>query len=146
MTENRKPVKTTMTENCNDGAGIIKKVIDFLQLFIPITLAKRLVAIVLLAAGIPTPRVTELSGLCDRTVRGLLKSMREGDVTDLFAINKGSGLKSKACGLEAGIMAGLEKDNYRTRQQIADMIKEKFHVQVSVPTVGRLLKKTALKG
>lgn len=51
MTENRKPVKTTMTENCNDGAGIIKKVIDFLQLFIPITLAKRLVAMSSLLSG-----------------------------------------------------------------------------------------------
>lgn len=146
MTDNKKSVKTTMIENCNDGAGIIKKVIEFLRFFIPITLAKRLVAVVLLAAGTPTPRVTELTGLCDRSARGLLKSMREEDITGLLAIKKGSGAKSKTCGLEADIVAELEKDNYRTRQQIADMIKEKFHVQVSVSTVGRLLKKTASKG
>lgn len=143
MTEGKRPVKTTMIEDSSDGAGIIKKLIEFLQLFIPMTLAKRLVAIVLLAAGTPALRVTELTGLCDRSARGLLKSLREEDVTGLLAIKKGSGSKSKTCGLEADIVAELEKDNYRTRQQIADMIKEKFHVQVSVSTVGRLLKKTA---
>lgn len=145
MTDDKKSVKAAMTENHNDGAGIIKKVIEYLQLFIPITLAKRLVAIVLLAAGTPTPRVTELTGLCDRSARGLLKSLREEDVTGLLTIKKGSGAKSKTCGIEADIVAELEKDNYRTRQQIADMIKEKFHVQVSVSTVGKFLKKTASK-
>ena len=129
-----------------NGLVIVKKVIEFLQLFMPMTLAKRVVAMVLLSAGLPTWYVTELTGVCDRSARGLLKSMQEEDIESLFSIKSGSGRKSKTSGIEAEIVAEIEKENYHTRQQIADMIKEKFHVSVSVATVGRLLKKTASKG
>lgn len=122
----------------NGNVVIIKKVIEFLQLFLPLTLAKRLVAIVLLAAEVPVPRVTELSGLCDRSTRSLLKSLREEDVKGLLAIKRGSGKRRRTAGLEDEIIAEIERNNYHTRQQIADMIQEKFHVQVSVATVGRL--------
>lgn len=87
------------------------------------------------------PRVTELTGLCDRSARSLLKSIQQDDIEGLFAIKSGSGQKSKTAGIEAEILAEIEKNNYHTRQQIADMIKEKSHVQVSVAAVGRLLKK-----
>ena len=129
----------------NDNIVTIKKVIEFLQIFVPLTLAKRLVAIVLLAAGVPVSRVTELSGLCDRSTRGLVKSMREEDPAELLAIKRGSGKKSRTAGFEGEIIAEIERNNYHTRQQIADMIQEKFRVQVSVSTVGRLLKKTKSK-
>lgn len=107
----------------------------------PLTLAKRVVAIILLAAGVPVPRVTELSGLCDRSTRGLVKSLREKDARERLAIKQGSGQNSKTSGPEDEIIAEIEQNNYHTRQQIADMIQEKFHIQVSVATVGRLLKK-----
>ena len=138
--------KTKADENTNENLIIMKKVIQFLQVFLPVTLAKRLVAIVLLAAGVSVPRVTELTGLCDRSTRGLLKSMREEDVVKLLSIKSGSGKKSKTSGLEAEILKEIEKNNYHTRQQIADMIKDKFHIQVSVSAVGRFLKKTASNG
>ena len=96
--------KTKAVENTNENLIIMKKVIQFLQVFLPVTLAKRLVAIVLLAAGVPVPRVTELTGLCNRSTRGLLKSMREGDVVKLLSIKSGSGKKSKTSGLEAEIL------------------------------------------
>ena len=96
---------------------------------------------VLLSVGVPTSYVTELTGLCDRSTRGLLKSMQEEDIESLLSIKSGSGRKSKTSGIEAEIVAEIEKGNYHTRQQIADMIKEKFHISVSVATVGRLLKK-----
>lgn len=140
LSENPKTVKCA-----SDNVGLIKKVLEFLQLFMPLTLAKRVVAIILLAAGVPVPRVTELSGLCDRSTRGLVKSLREKDAKELLAIKRGSGQNSKTSGLENEIIAEIEQNNYHTRQQIADMIQEKFHIQVSVATVGRLLKKTASK-
>lgn len=133
---------TNAYEKSKNGIGIIRKVIGFLQLFMPMTLAKRAVAMVLLSAGVPTSYVTELTGLCARSTRGLLKSMQEEDIESLLSIKSGSGRKSKTSGVEAEIVAELEKGNYHTRQQIADMIEEKFHVSVSVATVGRLLKKT----
>lgn len=146
MTDIKISEKTKAVENTSKDLIIMKKVIQFLQFFLPVTLAKRLVAIVLLAVGIPVPRVTELTGLCDRSTRGLLKSMREEDVEKLLSIKSGSGKKSKTFEFEAEILKEIEKNNYHTRQQIADMIKEKFHIQVSVSAVGRLLKKTASNG
>lgn len=145
MADTRLSNSRKTVECVNDNIDIMKKVIEFLQIFLPLTLAKRLVAIVLLAAGVPVPRVTELSGLCDRSTRGLVKSMREEDPAGLLAIKRGSGKKSKTASFEDEIIAEIEQNNYHTRQQIADMIQEKFHVQVSVATVGRLLKKTASK-
>lgn len=138
--------KTKTVETTNENVIIVQKVIKFLQLFLPITLAKRVVAMILLAAGVPVPRVTELSGLCDRSTRGLLKSMREEETETLLAIKRGSGQKSKTSGIEAEILEEIEKNNYHTRQQIADMIKEKFHIQISVSAVGKFLKKTASSG
>lgn len=137
MENNKNEKKQQPTEN----DAILKKVIEFLQILMPVTLAKRLVAMILLAAGVSVPRVTELSGLCDRSTRGLLRAMKEEDVGSLLTIKRGSGKKSKTFGLEGEILQEIEKNNYHTRQQIADMIKEKFHVEVSVTAVGRLLKK-----
>lgn len=134
-------IKSKEERACIENTAIIKKVIEFLQVFLPVTLAKRLVAIILLAAGVPTARVTELSGLCDRSTRGLRKAMVEEEVESLLTMKRGSGKKSKTFGLEREILQEIEKNNYHTRQQIADMIEEKFHVQVSVTAVGRLLKK-----
>ena len=66
---------TTPYGKRKNGLVIVREVIEFLQLFMPMTLAKRVVAKVLLSAGLPTSYVTELTGLCDRSTRGLLKSM-----------------------------------------------------------------------
>ena len=141
MTDKEKVTARPYIEN----VAIIKRVIELLQVFLPVTLAKRLVAIVLLAADVPVKRVTELTGVCDRSTRGLRKAMREEDAGSLLTIKRGSGKKSKTFGLETEILQEIEQNNYHTRQQIADMIQEKFHVQVSVTAVGRLLKKTASK-
>ena len=128
-----------------ENTVIIKKVIAFLQVLLPLTLSKRLVAMVLLAADVPVKRVTELTGLCERSTRGLRKAMEKEDAGSLLTIKRGSGKKSKTFGLETEILQEIEKNNYHTRQQIADMIQEKFRIQVSVTAVGRLLKKTASK-
>ena len=58
----------------------------------------------------------------------------------------GNGRKGKTTGIEEQILAELESNNYHTRQEIADMEEEKFHVRISRSSVGRLLKKTAFVG
>ena len=88
-----------------NGLVIVRKVIEFLQLFMPMTLAKRVVAMVLLSVGVPTSYVTELTGLCDRSTRGLLKSVQEEDIEGLLSIKRGSGQKSKTSDIEAEIVA-----------------------------------------
>lgn len=133
----------THTNGINDPVAIIQKVIGFLLLFIPKTLAKRVVAIVLLTADVPISRTVELSGVCDKTVRRLLKCLKENETDNLFTLRNGSGSRSKTKGLESEILEEIEKNNYHTQRQIADMIKEKFGISLSLPSVAKFLKKTA---
>ena len=91
--------KKETERQCIENTAIIKKVIEFLRVLLPLTLAKRLVAMVLLAADVPVVRVTELTGLCDRSTRGLRKAMMEEEVGSLLTIKRGSGKKSKTFGL-----------------------------------------------
>lgn len=129
-----------------NAADIFRQVIEFLQLFLPVTLAKRLAAIILLAAGMPVRDAMKLTGLCEKSMWTLKKQLREQSVSDLMAIKSGSGRRGKAAGIEKQILAELESGNYRTRQEIADMIEDKFHIKVSRSCVGRFLKKTASNG
>lgn len=130
-------------ENATD---IIQQVIEFLQLFLPVTLAKRFIAIILLTIGMPVKDAVKLSGLCEKSMWTLKKQLREQPVSDLMVIKSGSGRQGKCAGIEQQILDELESGGYRTRQEIADMIENKFHVKVSRSCVGRFLKKTASNG
>ena len=134
-----------VTEQNTEGVRIIQGVIRFLNLFLPITLAKRAAAMILIAAGATDERVTGLTGLCDRSVRALRKALREDEPLQLLSIKKGSGRKSRRADVESKIFKELERSDYHTRQQVADMIEEKFHIKNSVSAVGKLLKKGASK-
>ena len=125
----------------DNASKILGEVIQFLQIFMPVTLARRLVAIILLAIGIPVQKAVELTGLCERRMWTLKKELREKPTAKLLVIQKGSGRKSKCAGIEEAIVAELETNNYHSRQQIADMIEEKFQVKISCSAVGSLLKK-----
>lgn len=119
-----------------NAAGIFQQVIEFLQLFLPITLAKRFIAIILLAIGMPVKDAVKLTGLCEKSMWTLKKQLREQPVSNLMIIKSGSGRQGKCAGIEQQILAELESGNYRTRQEIADMIEDKFHVKVSRSCVG----------
>lgn len=129
-----------------NAANIIKQAISFLQLFLPVTLAKRLAAVILLACGIPVREAAILTGLCEKSLWTLKKQLREQDLDTLMVIKSGSGRKCKSAGTEEQILAEIESGSYRTRQEIADMVWEKFHIKVSRSCIGRLLKKTASDG
>jgi len=129
-----------------NAADILRQVMEFLQLFVPVTLAKRLMAIILLAIGMPVRDAVKLTGLCEKSMWTLKKQMREQSVPDLMVIKSGSGRRGKTDEIEKQILAELEAGSYRTRQEIADMIEDKFHIRVSRSCVGRFLKKTASNG
>ena len=134
----------TMSDN-ERSIKIMGTIVSFLLVFVPKTLAKRIVAMILLAADVPIPHVVELSGLCERSVRELKRAMVEKDVSGLLTLKNGSGSRSKTKGLEDEIIAEAERGNYHTRRQIADMIEDKFQVKVSVTAVARLLKKNGVR-
>jgi transposase len=110
------------------------------------TLAKRIISIVLIAAGAQNERITELTGLCNRSVRELRKNLKNGEVGgELFQVG-GGGRKSKMANLEEFIIEKIESNNYHSQQEIADMVHEERGIKVHRTTVGRLLKKTASNG
>jgi transposase len=126
-----------------DFERITQIIIRFLQMFLNDTLAKRVVSMILILTGIKDDRVAAAVGLSERSIWALRKTMVSGNVDDLFDVGGGSGRPRKTRDVESAIAEELEKNNYHTRQQIADMILEKFGIVMSVSAVGRLLKKTA---
>ena len=121
----------------------IMDVINFLGMFMPETLAKRIVCIILIAMDVPNEQVVKLTGFCDKTVKKVQKKLSEGNTIDLFKIS-GGGRKRKTADVEAAIADEINNNQYHSRQQIADMIFEKHGIKLSVSAVGELLKKTAL--
>ena len=115
----------------------------FLGLFMCKTLVKRIVSMVLISMEVPDKKVTELTGLCDKSVRTLKKSMKNGEAEGLFIVG-GGGRKRKLKDVETSIIEEIEATDYGSRQQIVDMIAEKYGVKVTVGTVTNLLKKTGL--
>lgn len=120
---------------------VIQRVIEFLQLFMCETLAKRLIGIVLVAIGLSYSRVAEITGITERSVYTIRNSLADGNLEKLLVVG-GGGRKSKLSDIEAEIISEINRNNYRSRQQIADMIKENFGINVSLPAIARLLKKT----
>jgi hypothetical protein len=129
-----------------DPILITKAVVHCLLMFMPETLAKRIVGVVLIAIRTPNDRITELTGMSDRSIWRAKKAITGGNIDDVFAIGHGSGRPGNAKGFEREITEELGKNNYHTRQQVADMIYEKFGITMSVSAVGKLLKKTASGG
>ena len=129
-----------------DPSLIINAVVQFLQMFMPEVLARRIVSVVLIAAGIANDRITEVTGLSDRSIWRLKSILNGGNMDELLTTGYGIGRPGKAKGFESAIAEELEKNNYHTRQQVADMIYEKFGISMSVSAVGKLLKKTASGG
>jgi transposase len=70
--------------------------------------------------------------------------MESGKTEELFKIGcKGKcGSKGKIKDIEKDIIEEIEKNEYHTLQQIADMVEAKYEVKVSIYTIRRLLKKT----
>ncbi len=128
------------------SVSVLKQAVRFLEIFLPKTLAKRFVAIILLAIGIPVKIAVELSGLSERSLWTIHKQLSESGISEIMVFHYGGGCPGKTAGLEGQILAEIEANNYHTRQEIADMILEKFHVKMSRTSVGRLLKKTASNG
>ena len=143
MKQNKHGVKQMAKEI--DAVLILRKIINFLQMLMPQTLAKRITSIILIAAGLPNERVTELTGLCDRSVRSLRKSLEAGETENLLHVG-GGGVQSKFTGFESAIIEEIETGSYTNRQQIADMIQNKYGIKVCLNTISNFLKKTKSSG
>jgi transposase len=123
----------------------MRKIINFLKIFMPETLSKRLVCMVLLGVGIPIEQIESLTGFCSKTIKSVQKNLTKDGIDGLFKIS-GGGRKSKTKDVEKEIVDEINTNQYHSRQQIADMILEKYGIKISLSAVGELLKKTKLSG
>jgi len=108
------------------------------------TLVKRIVSMMLIIMGIPRNRITELTGMCDKSIRTLQKKLENGEINEVFHVGGGSP-KRKLADVETEIIKEVNENEYHSQQQIADMVQEKFGIKVSAITIGRLLKKKGVK-
>lgn len=146
MSANKDMSNNTYVKSDADSKACIKVVISILQYFMPETTARKLVCAILIAAGMSVSRIAEFVSMSDRSVQTTGRAIRDGSIGSVLTHKKASGRKSKSANVEDQILAELEKGNYHTRQQIADMIEEKFQITLSVTAVGRFLKKTDSRG
>ena len=121
---------------------VIKAINSYLQLFISPVITRRIISAILIIADVRNPKITELTGLSERGICDLKNQLMNDDVDNLFEIKSGRGRKSKIKDVESQIVEEIEKGNYQTLQQIADMIHDKFEINVSLMSVSRLVKKT----
>ena len=146
MNESRATTRGRPAKPLPESNMITNAVIQFLMKLMPETLAKRIVCIVLIAIGTRNERIIEMTGMSDRSIWRVKKALADGNIDNLFVVGHGSGRPGNAKGFEREIAEELEKNNYHTRQQIADMIYKKFGITMSVSAIGKLLKKTASGG
>jgi hypothetical protein len=129
-----------------DAKKIFELILNFMQILMTETLAKRILSMVLIASDVPDTRVTELTGLSDRSVRSLRKRLEEGDTDGIFLVRSGGNVKGKLSDYEAAIVEEIETGNYTNRQQIVDMVYEKHGIKTSITAISKLIKKTASNG
>lgn len=104
------------------------------------TLAKRVLGMILIAVGLPESRVGELVGFSNKSVAALRKKLEAGEIDSMFHV-AGGGRKRKLADVEGLIVEEVNNSDYHSYQQIADMVQEKYGIKVSLPAIGRLLKK-----
>jgi len=124
----------------------ISRIIAFLRIFMPETVARRIMSTVLLAVGIPDARVVELTGMSDRSVRDLRKKLRDGASDDDLFKASGGGRARKLKDVEKLVAEKIANNDYHTHQEIADLIYNEYGIKVHRSTVLRMLKKTASGG
>jgi transposase len=96
-----------------------------------------------LSVGLTTKEASRISGFCEKTVASIKMKLDANEIDLLFDIG-GGGRKSPLADFESAIIDEVNQNAYHTKQQIADMIVEKYGIKITPQAVGKLLKKTIL--
>lgn len=135
-------------QNTIDARVVVNGIIEFLKIFLAPTYAVRLVGLILLAVGQTPEQTSQLTGVTKRTVRNWRRLLSlvvvSSDIHGMLRRPRVD-LGTKTAGLEAEILEELNRGNYHTRRQIADMIQDRFGITLSLSSVSRLLRRLGLK-
>ena len=126
--------------------GIVREVIGYLKLFMPVTLAIRLLCILFVVFGMKNARIAFLVGCHVKTVRTVRRRMEKECVGEMMVIANGGGPKPKVSGdVKTQIAEKVKKGTYYCLRQIADMVKISFCLVISESTVSRILKEFSIR-
>ena len=103
-------METSSNENTNSDV-IMEAVISFLAIFMPITLVKRVLSLVLIAAGIDNKNINRLTGYGESTIRKLKSDMRKKSLSEILTI-RGGGRKAKSADVEKEILDEMLKKKF----------------------------------
>ena len=113
--------------------GIVYQVCAYLCMFMPRTLAVRLVCILFVACCMSNNRIAGLADCHTKTVRNLRKHA--------YGQAPGSGRKPKVkADIKTQIIEKVKEGTFCCLRQIADMIKLSFALTISESAVSKLLK------
>lgn len=138
---------TLSSDDANHRQKVIEGIIAFLSLFMPPTLAIRLISILFIVIGMEDDKIAALVGSCLKTVRKLKNRVYGSEsVSEILTIKKGSGRKPAVeAPIAVKVVDTVKKGIYFSLRQIADMIKSNFECTLSLSTVSRLLKNFKIK-
>lgn len=140
------PKKICIAKEDRYPRGIVREVIAYLKLFMPVTLAIRLLCILFVVFGMKNSRIAFLVGCHSKTVGTVRRRMEEESVGEMMVIAKGGGPKPKVSGdVKTQIVEKVKKGTYCCLRQIADMVKISFGLVISESTVSRILKEFNLR-
>lgn len=138
---------STATIVCDELAQRrVMAIINWLATKVPMTLAKRLVAMLLFALGVSVEQTRVLTQLSERTVYDVRRRVKEHEpeaLGEMMHIEAAGGRQPKLKDVEAQIIDEVKANNYVSYRHIADMVKDKFGIGVSIWTIMRLLKKSS---
>ena len=121
--------------------AIALAIIAFLALFMPKTLAVRLLSMLLIALDVSKKKIAVILNCSEKTVKNLSKRMEDEEVCTILTIKKGSGRKSKVdSSIQKQIVDTVNKGTFYSLRQIADMVLANFKFCLSTSTISRILK------
>ena len=118
---------------------------NVLHSFLPMTVLKSLLLLILVVLGYPVARAAILTGFCCATVRKKRALFEAGQTEKIFTRKPGSGRKCTCASKEVEIVNELESHDYRSAKQIMKMIQEKLGASVSISAVKAFLHKIGFK-
>lgn len=63
---------------------VAKAIYEYLQLFLSPVIARRIISAILIIAGVHSTGITQLTGLCERSIRDLKNQIAAGDIDRLL--------------------------------------------------------------
>ena len=139
MSSARKKTKNQSLQMNGQTGAKVRFLICFLSKFLPLTICQRLFVILFLLVDVPGKRIGILTGICYKTVLQIKRDMKTNPLSTLLSRKSGSGSVGRLADVEEKIKEELDKNNYHSRQQISDMIWEKFGVRMKRTAIGRYL-------